>query len=76
MRTNDLINAMTALGHLPTKKATKAFITDLFTLINTNTAKGETTYITGFGKFEKFTSQNGKKYPKFRPSISFKRNVF
>ena len=55
-----------------TKKAVTEFVEDFFGIIETNVVAGNEVAIPGFGKFEKFTRQNGVHTPKFRPAKAFK----
>jgi nucleoid DNA-binding protein len=58
-----------------TKKATKEFVEDFFTMISDSVANGDTVSIASFGKFEPFVLANGVTKPKFRPFKDFKDAV-
>ena len=47
------------------KAAAKRIIDSLFDLIKDRVNEGDEVAISGFGKFELYTRQNGKKVPKF-----------
>lgn len=55
-----------------TKKFTREFVNDFFALIAEEVVAGNTVSITGFGKFELFTRQNGSVKPKFTAFKDFK----
>lgn len=55
-----------------TKKFTREFIDDFFKAIADEVVAGNTVSITGFGKLELFTRQNGTVKPKFTAFKEFK----
>lgn len=55
-----------------TKKFTREFVDDFFKSIMDEVVAGNTVSITGFGKFELFTRQNGSVKPKFTAFKDFK----
>lgn len=59
----------------PTKKLAGEFVDDFFNFIKDAVIAGDQVSISGFGKFECFTRQDGTKTPKFRPYEAFKEAV-
>lgn len=55
-----------------TKKFTREFVDDFFSSLADEVVAGNTISITGFGKFELFTRQNGSVKPKFTAFKDFK----
>ena len=57
------------------KAKTRQFVEDLLQHIQTHVAAGDEVTFAGFGKFEKFTRQNGSIKPKFTAFKDFKDAV-
>lgn len=58
-----------------TKTKTREFVDDLLNVIQERVAAGDEVTFAGFGKFEKFTRQNGTVKPKFTAFKDFKDAV-
>lgn len=58
-----------------TKTKTTQFVEDLLQMIQDHVAAGDEVTFAGFGKFEKFTRQNGSVKPKFTAFKDFKDAV-
>ena len=58
-----------------TKTNTTQFVEDLLQIIQDKVAAGDEVTFAGFGKFEKFTRQNGTVKPKFTAFKDFKDAV-
>ncbi|MHB8098109.1 MAG: HU family DNA-binding protein [Sulfuricurvum sp.] len=58
-----------------TKKQVTQFVDDFFQTIANHVIAGDDVAITGFGKFEKYTKQDGTFKPKFSAFTEFKSAV-
>ena len=58
-----------------TKTQVKEFVEDFFGIIENKVIAGDEVAISGFGKFEKFTRQNGVHKPKFTAFKDFQDAV-
>ena len=73
----DLINEIALHNVLAdtTKKDVTALVNYIFDTITEHIVAGDSVHVSGFGKFENFTRQNGANAAKFRPAKALKDAV-